>query len=303
MEAEGQQYRHYRTPFLCFGGVWLAAILFLGGRGLWEWVARGAGAAGALALFIALTFRLTRDRPPLPEADAGGGEPGEVRRASGAESDGAPDPGPGGSRLRFGLQLGVAVAFALLAAVRFRGIPVWTGLMRGLFRLGEALPIPNPNYLMNPLLYVALPGAAVLALGAGWRGIGFRKGWRAWRVIAVWSAPVVAVWIYGLASGRVGIGHTFQNGFGEEFLWRGLIQTRLARLWTPEWGLVLASLGFGWWHIGSIHDWAGDDLLLAAALNVVVQAPMGLALGVIFDRTRNLLAPSVVHVVANAVEV
>ena len=43
------------------------------------------------------------------------------------------------------------------------------------------------------------------------------------------------------------------------------------------------------------------DPWLAAALNVTIQAPMGLALGVIFVRTRNLLAPTVVHVLANTV--
>ena len=121
----------------------------------------------------------------------------------------------------------------------------------------------------------------------------------------------MAVWVYALATGAAGVGriatavasNAVLNGFSEEFLWRGVIQTRIGRLWTPEWGLVLASLGFGWWHIDSIHDWAGNDLLLAASLNVTVQATMGLALGVIFDRTRNLLAPSVVHAVVNSVQV
>ena len=72
MDAASHAYPHYRAPFACFGGIWLAAMLLLGTRGLWEWVGRGAGAAGALALFIALTFRITRDRPPLPEADRAG---------------------------------------------------------------------------------------------------------------------------------------------------------------------------------------------------------------------------------------
>jgi membrane protease YdiL (CAAX protease family) len=187
---------------------------------------------------------------------------------------------------------------------------VWASFVAFLEAAGEALPIGDPTDLVNPVLYVVLPGAAALLLGARRREIGFARGWRSWPVAGVWSAPVVAGWLYALATGATGPGriaaallaNTVRNGFGEEFLWRGVIQTRIARLLTPEWGLVLASLAFGWWHIGSIHDWAGDDLLLAASLNVVVQAPMGLALGVIFHRTRNLLAPTLVHVVANSVQ-
>lgn len=290
METVNQTYARYRAPFLFFGGVWLAAVAFLAARGLWSWVGRATGGAAILALFVALTLLLTRARPPLPEGDG---------------------PAPRESRARLGAQLVVALALAVLAAARFQGLAGWQAVVDLLYQLGRAAPFPNANYLVNPILYAVLPGALVLALGARWRGIGFRRGWRVWRVIGLWSAPVVAAWVFYLATGRVGVGrilralvsNLFQNGFGEELLWRGIIQTRLARLWTPEWGLILASLCFGWWHLDSIHDWAGDDLLLAAALNVVVQAPMGLALGVIFDRTRNLLAPTVVHVVANSVEV
>lgn len=281
--------RRYRPPFAVFGGIWLLAMASLAVRGLWSWVGAGAGAAGGLTVFVWLTFLVTRDRPPLPEED---------------------DAGEPEDRRRLGAQLVVALLLAVLAMFRFQEIPLWDAVVQQLYVLGNAVPAPNANYVVNPMLYGVIPGVLVLALGATLRGIGFRKGWRPWRVIAVWSAPVLGIWAYALFTGQAGVGrigrlllsNTFQNGVGEEVLWRGIIQTRLARLWTPEWGLVLASLGFGWWHIDSIPDWAGSDLWLAAALNVVIQAPMGLALGLIFDRTRNLLAPSVVHIVANSVE-
>lgn len=281
----------YRSPLLFFGGVWLAAMAFLAVRGSWAWVGRGAGVAGGLSLFVGLTVRLTRGRPAPPEAETGAREVGRAGRLI--------------------LQLAVALTLAVLASLRFREMPLWSPFVALLYRTGSALPLPNANYLVNPVLYVVVPGALVLALGARWRGIGFREGWRPWRVIAVWSAPVLAVLIYYLVAGRVGVGrigralvsNTLQNGFSEEFLWRGLVQTRIAGLWTPEWGVVLAGLAFGWWHIDSVTDWAGSDLWLAGALNVVIQAPMGLALGVVFDRTRNLLAPSVVHVMVNTVDV
>ena len=280
------------------------ALLFLASRGLWSWVGRGVGQAALLGVFVWLTFRLTRGRPPLPETsppDARSSDDGDERAEPAGETD----------RRRLVAQLVVALLLSGLTLVRLADIPVWSTLFRAVYRVGDALPGYNANWVVNPVLYVVLPGAAVLALGARWSGLGFRRGWRPWRVIALWSAPVVAVWVYALATGTAGLGRIagtvarngVTNGFSEEFLWRGVIQTRIGRLWTPEWGLVLASLGFGWWHIDSIHDWAGNDLLVAASLNVTVQATMGLALGVIFDRTRNLLAPSVVHAVVNSVEV
>lgn len=280
----------YRAPLGAFAVVWLWGVGFLALRGEWSWVGRAAGIAVGLGVFIWITFWLTRERPTLPEGEEEGG------------------PGAPG---RLALQLGIALVLAAMASLRFRGIPLWSDFVGMLYDAGRALPVPHANYLANPVLYVVLPGAAVLALGASWRGIGFRKGWRPWRVVAAWSAPVVGIWVYAMITSGLGMGrivralvsHTFQNGFMEEFLWRGVIQTRLARLWSPGWGLVLASLLFGWWHIDSITDWSGDDWWLAGALNVVVQAPFGLAMGVIFDRTRNLLAPSVIHAVANAVEV
>ena len=309
----------YRLPFAVFGAIWLTAMAYLAVRGLRTWLAAGAGAALALSVFVWLTFRVTRGRPALPEGGdpAARAEADESRAAPphGEDPPAVPDHGEAApeseGRRRLLAQLVVALTLAVLAILRFHGIPVWSGLIEGLYTLGNAVPAPNANYVVNPILYIVIPGALVLVLGATPRGIGFRKGWRPLRVIAVWSAPVLGIWAWALFTGRTGIGriarlllsNTFQNGVGEEVLWRGIIQTRIARLWTPEWGLVLASLAFGWWHIDSIPDWAGDDLWLAAALNVVVQAPMGLALGLIFDRTRNLLAPSVVHIVANSVDV
>ena len=308
MRLEIGRYRRYRTPFLAFGGTWLVALGLLAVRGRWGWIRAALGEAMVLGLFVVLTFWLTRDRP-LPEARSDGSaashqEPGSAEgRLPGGPSDGA--------RRRWMAQLAVAVMVAVLTVIRFWEIPGWSAFIDALYGLARALPVPAPNYLVNPVLYVLLPGVAVLALGAGRREIGFRRGWRSWRVTAVWSAPVVAAWVYYVATGQAAVGrilgaaasNLFQNGFGEEFLWRGVIQTRIARLWTPEWGLVLASLGFGFWHIDSIPDWTGGDLWIAAALNVVIQAPMGLAMGVLFDRTRNLLAPTIAHVMANTVAV
>ncbi len=293
-----------RRPLFVFGGLWIAAVGFLAFRGEWGWVARAGATAGALSLLVWITVLLTREgRADSPE--------GADQSATGDVGDDPPGAGgSSGDRRRDLAQLVLALALAVLASLRFRDIPGWRPFIGVLYDAGRALPIPNANYMVNPILYAVLPGLGVLLLGARWREIGFRKGFRSWRVIALWSGPVVAVWCYGITASGLHIGrivralisHTFQNGFMEEFLWRGLVQTRIARLWSREWGLVLASLLFGWWHIDAVAEWSGNNWWMAGALNVVVQAPMGLALGVIFDRTRNLLAPSVIHAVVNAVD-
>jgi len=91
------------------------------------------------------------------------------------------------------------------------------------------------------------------------------------------------------------------NGFFEEFLFRGALQTRLRALRGPGWALVIQALVFGAWHLGLGYtntDHAG--LLPALASTIVYQATLGLAFGVIFERTRNLLAPSVAHILVNS---
>lgn len=296
---------HDPRPFAVFGAVWLAAVGFLALRGEWSWVGRGVGVICGLGLFVWITILLTRVGRAYQR-------PGGERDSDGRVGSDIPgyDNVPRGDWRRGLAQLILALALATLASLRFHPIPGWRWFIDLLYAAGRAFPIPNPNYLVNPVLYAVLPGLAALALGARWREIGFGKGWRPWRVIALWCAPVLVVWAHSVAvSGlRVGrilsalVSHTLQNGFMEEFLWRGLVQTRIALLWSRDWGLVLASLLFGWWHIDAVTGWSGNDWWLAGALNVVVQAPMGLALGVIFDRTGNLLAPSLIHAVVNATD-
>jgi membrane protease YdiL (CAAX protease family) len=93
-----------------------------------------------------------------------------------------------------------------------------------------------------------------------------------------------------------------QNGFFEEFLFRGALQTRLRKLTTPAWALVLQALIFGLWHLGAGYSaTGGSDLLTAAASTIVAQASLGLAFGIIFERTRNLFASSAFHIVINSI--
>jgi len=94
--------------------------------------------------------------------------------------------------------------------------------------------------------------------------------------------------------------HLLQNGFGEEFLYRGALQTRLRALLSPSWAIVIQALLFGIWHFGANVGSKGITGTTAViAFSVLVQATAGLVFGIIFQRTRNLLACSVIHVVVN----
>lgn len=182
-------------------------------------------------------------------------------------------------------------------------IPVWSGLFNLLISLGRTLPFSAPAAISNPILYVALPLVLLLALGARWRELGFGPGHRVGRVLLLWSVPqlvrvAIAAGVGHIALSRlvfVFLRNGFQNGPVEEFLFRGALQTRLALLMGGGWGLVLSALAFGVWHLGVNALGMRGDLFSAACAGITGQAAFGLAQGVIFQRTRNLLASSILH--------
>jgi len=69
-----------------------------------------------------------------------------------------------------------------------------------------------------------------------------------------------------------------------------------------SWAIVIQALLFGIWHFAANIKYVcinGNTAVIA--FNVVVKATaFGLVFGIIFQRTRNLLACSVIHVVANS---
>lgn len=145
-------------------------------------------------------------------------------------------------------------------------------------------------------------------LGARWRGLGFGRGHRIGRVLLLWCAIPVAFWLVQIATGALSllvlaqrlVGHTLQNGPFEEFLFRGALQTRLALLLGTPWALVGQALIFGAWHLGLGTSTVGGNVLAGLALTIVSQSVFGLVAGILFWRTRNLIVPSVVHVVLNS---
>ncbi|MBK8469451.1 MAG: CPBP family intramembrane metalloprotease [Actinomycetales bacterium] len=189
-------------------------------------------------------------------------------------------------------------------------IPLWTPMTRWLQRVGEEwFGEGLGNFVVNPTTYVLLP-LLVLALAAARPStLGFGKGHRVGRALLICCAIPLAWFAYTLIGGHQTIvrlsgrfaSNFMQNGFLEEFLFRGLLQTRLRLIAGPGWALVGQALVFGVWHLGSGYastDHAG--LLPAIAITIVQQSLLGLALGILFERTRNLLVPSVVHIALNS---
>ncbi|MBK9713042.1 MAG: CPBP family intramembrane metalloprotease [Kouleothrix sp.] len=281
----------------CFAGLWLLAALVLIAIGHGTQVVLSSASLVGFLLFSALTVLVTE--PPAERA-------APVERRS------------------LWLQVAItlvfiaitgytALAFHNLIAPQAAAIPLWTPLVEWFGGLGERfLPVEvvgSPfNVVANPLKYFILPLLALLLAGARPRDLGFARGHRSWRVIALWCAIPAAVWIVGLASGaltpaRLGrrlLSNAFQNGFFEEFLFRGALQTRLSALWDREWALVAQALVFGLWHLGADARLMDGDIVAGLAATIVIQATMGLGFGLMFQRTRNLLASSAAHVAINS---
>lgn len=270
-----------------FAAVWLVSVGILTANGAFP--AFGIGLGAAYLLFSLFTVALTE--PPPDDA--------------------------GGDRRRWWLQVAILGLFIGLTAwnglvfhrvVAADTLPLWGPFMQTLHRLGGEW-FGSDNYIANPVTYVVLPLICLLLTGARLPELGFRRGHRVGRVLLLWLAIPVLMWGYAMLAGQLTPGRLvarfvsnfMQNGFWEEFLFRGALQTRLRRLLGPAWALVLQALLFGVWHLGLGFSNTGHaGLLPALASTVVYQAVVGLAFGVIFERTRNLLAPSVVHIVVNS---
>lgn len=221
-------------------------------------------------------------------------------------------------RPRAWLYLGLTLLFVVLTA--WRGlvfhkvlapdafVPLWSPLVGWLQGLSSQW-FGNGNYLTNPVTYVALPLLVLLLAGARPRSLGFGHGSDIRHVLLLWCAIPLVFFAYALVWGQltlVGllgrfIANFLSNGFSEEFLFRGALQTQLRRLARPGWALVIQALVFGAWHLGLGYTTTGHSGLLPALATVIVhQAVVGLAYGVIFERTGNLLAPSIVHILVDS---
>ena len=209
-------------------------------------------------------------------------------------------------------QVGVILAILLVTGLSGFHIPLWSSMVNWFYSWGEAtLPAAwfgGPGYAVaNPVQYFMIPFGLLLLLGAKPKELGLGQGHKVWQVCLVWLALPLVIWVGLLATGSLApqtlarrlIGNSFQNGFFEEFLLRGALFTRLRRLLTGPWALAIQAVFFGLWHWRANTQSMDGNVLAGLALCLVSQTVSGFVYGYIFHRTRNLVAPSVAHVVMN----
>jgi membrane protease YdiL (CAAX protease family) len=216
-----------------FVTLWLLATVYLAFSGHVESLVSALGVLAGTLVFVLLTIPMTREAPTEKEGQA-------VKRSSAAQT------------------------VALLLIVFLTGYdvvankqalpkpPVWTSLVTLLYDIERSAHFPL-NTLVNPTLYFFLPCGLLMALGARWHELGFRRGFHAWRVAALWSALPVIFAVFSLVRGQTTlqillvrtIRTTFTSGPFEEFLFRGALQTRFIQMFGKEWATTLSGLAFG----------------------------------------------------------
>lgn len=106
-----------------------------------------------------------------------------------------------------------------------------------------------------------------------------------------WAAPATFFWV------------AIEAGLNEEFLFRGVVQTRLTAWFKSPWfGVVATSIIFGLVHAPGLylrggpgeHGWS-EDPLQVAAYTIAVLSPVSLLFGLIYARTKSLLLVVLLH--------
>lgn len=243
--------------------------------------------AAYFALLIWLTGRITNPLPP-------------------EETENPP------KKLGLGSHVVVLSIVILLTGLSSHVVPIWSDLVAWFYNLGESL-LPAEwfggpgNSVANPIQFFVIPFILLSLLGTKPVDLGMGKGHKVWQTCLIWLALPMVIWIGLLLAGVLSaqtltrrlISNTFQNGFFEEFLFRGALQTYLQSLLPMPSALTIQALLFGFWHLRANIESMDGNVLAGLALCLVSQTVSGLVYGVVFQRTRNLIAPSIAHVAMN----
>jgi len=221
-------------------------------------------------------------------------------------------------------------AFAILVYLAVFAVVVLGWLLSAVRGVAPREPLQSVAILAVKLVtMVALPAWVFAALGVSSRGLLAPRGfglveWRTFAVMGLLLLGLQAVAGRGLkeiAALHVPAWHvalfllpawawlTIETGLCEEFLFRVLLQTRLAAaLGSETAGLLAMALLFGLAHapgyvLRGAHAMEGmttaPDQWTAAAYAIVVVSPLGLVFGVLWARTRNLALIALLHGLAD----
>ncbi|MBD8874581.1 CPBP family intramembrane glutamic endopeptidase [Rhodanobacter sp. DHB23] len=218
------------------------------------------------------------------------------------------------------LQLGLCLALPL--AMSFRGdftasngaggvVPHWVALHHTLFAaFGRVMPGDIALGCVNVLDYFGIAAVALMLLGVPWRAMGlgpFNPGSR--RIPLTWLAVPVAGLCFALVARSappLGVfrnlgGNMLQNGFSEEFLFRGAMLGRFRTLMSNNVALLAQAMLFGLWHLSNDYAMARGDIALTLASALCNHAVMGYAMGFLTLRTGNIAGASLFHGILDTV--
>ncbi|HYN46485.1 MAG TPA: CPBP family intramembrane glutamic endopeptidase [Allosphingosinicella sp.] len=283
------QAKRAASCWLAYALLWAASVAYLAARGA-DWVFPIASLLlfGGLASGIAWALTRRSAAPQVPVA-------------------------------RPPVELAAVLAYLLLYAFLFLG--------PGMNALRAAAP-PGPAQdlivlAVKLIVHVALPAGLLLLLGARLRplfdsGLGRRGFWPVLLVLGplflvllsivspslaniaalhppvitlLWAAPLSYIWI------------SLEAGLCEEFLYRAVLQSRVAAVIRSAWGAIpVASLIFALAHAPGLYlrggpgvdGWSADPLQVAA-FTIATLSPVGLFFGTLWWRTRSLLLVVLLH--------
>jgi membrane protease YdiL (CAAX protease family) len=217
------------------------------------------------------------------------------------------------------LESAALLVYLALYAILFLGL--------GMGALREAIPAGRMQDVAmlaaKLLVHVALPVGLLLALGAQLKPLfesqlPARQFWLTFGVLGAIITALLAVvsrslaeigalepsvatlaWAVPLSFAWIAV----EAGLNEEFLFRAVLQTRLAALGKSEWtGIVITSVLFGLCHAPGlflrgepgVDGWSTDPLQVVA-FTIATLAPLSLFVGFLYARTRSLLLCVLVH--------
>ena len=207
------------------------------------------------------------------------------------------------------------LGFALLIILAPKFVPLPHLQFGGKWDLGQVL-LKLVLLFVLPVVFLRLCGNSLSSMGISL--LNWKQNLKVGGIILACMAVPTALFVGDTASvifsGKLGISQALLacpalfahnlalSGLTEELFYRAFIQTRLSQvLGSRLAGVLITSVVFGLVHVPYIRQWYPDITLLGAFSRAFfMQGFMGLLLGVLWQRTHNLIPGMVVHSGINA---
>ena len=216
------------------------------------------------------------------------------------------------------------LAYMAVYALLFIGWGI--GVLKQAIPPGQAQEIATLAYKL--IIHVGLPALVILTLGGAVRpllkaGISNRRWWIAFvgmaailfGLLAVVTPALTQIGVLGLsmppailAVFGAWIWMSIETGLCEEFLFRAMLQSRLAAwLKSPVIAILIVSLVFALAHWPGLYfrgvpetDGSSTDPMQVVAFTIATLTPISILFGVIWQRTKSLLLVALLHGAVNA---